>query len=135
MIFIFKLCISVTVLESFGNTPPGGLDSINVITSALGSRSVNLREMMRRATAAVRSGSGSGASHVSRAPGEPPNEGDTPPLSSDEPIPTLSWPPDNINPAGDEDSYMDLASAQKPNTSMLKISFWKFFCQLLGITT
>ena len=40
-----------------------GLESINVITNALGSRSVNLREMMRRATAAVRS-SGKGTVFV-----------------------------------------------------------------------
>lgn len=107
----------VTVLESFGNPPPGGLESINVISSALGSRSVNLREMMRRATAAVRSGSVSGSLHASRTPGDPPSEGDTPPLASDEPIPTLSWPPDTINSGGDDDSYIDLASNQKPNTS------------------
>lgn len=103
--------------ETFGNPPSGGLESINVISSALGSRSVNLREMMRRATAAVRSGSGSGAIHPSRAPGDPPSEGETPPLASDEPIPTLTWPPDTVNPGGEDDSYIDLASNQKPNTS------------------
>ncbi|KAK6633415.1 hypothetical protein RUM44_004018 [Polyplax serrata] len=104
-----------TVLDSFGNTPPGGLESFNVISNALGSRSVNLREMMRRATAAARSGTGSGSIHAPRAPGDPPSEGDTPPLPTDEPIPTLSWPPDAINPGGDEDGYIDLASNQKPN--------------------
>lgn len=90
-----------------------------MISNALGSRSVNLREMMRRATAAARSGTGSGSIHAPRAPGDPPSEGDTPPLPTDEPIPTLSWPPDAINPGGDEDGYIDLASNQKPNASEL----------------
>jgi hypothetical protein len=41
--------------EGSSNSNNSGLESINVITNALGSRSVSLREMMRRATAAVRS--------------------------------------------------------------------------------
>lgn len=76
--------------------------------------------MMRRATAAVRSAAGDTSTHSSRTPGDPPSEGDTPPPASDEPIPTLSWPPDSMNHSGDEDSFIDLASSQKPNTSKLK---------------
>jgi len=51
------LCIYVwfCILEGNSSSNNLGLESINVITNALGSRSVNLREMMRRATAAVRS--------------------------------------------------------------------------------
>ena len=53
------MCLYIYVLFCLleGNSSSNnlGLESINVITNALGSRSVNLREMMRRATAAVRS--------------------------------------------------------------------------------
>jgi hypothetical protein len=51
------LCICVFFFppEGTSNSNNSGLESINVITNALGSRSVSLREMMRRATAAVRS--------------------------------------------------------------------------------
>lgn len=45
----------VNITESNVNSSSSGLESINVITNALGPRSVSLREMMRRATAAVRS--------------------------------------------------------------------------------
>lgn len=40
--------------ENNVNNSTSGLESINVITNALTPRSVSLREMMRRATAAVR---------------------------------------------------------------------------------
>jgi hypothetical protein len=52
-------CICVYICfwppDGSSNSNNTGLESINVITNALGSRSVSLREMMRRATAAVRS--------------------------------------------------------------------------------
>lgn len=84
-----------------------GLECINVITNALGPRSVSLREMMRRATAAAsRSGidrelvGGSGADQPPVAP----------PIH-EEPIPTLSWPPESFDPtSGDEDSLMGLGA-------------------------
>ncbi|XP_046991563.1 E3 ubiquitin-protein ligase UBR5 [Schistocerca americana] len=86
------------------NSNSSGLESINVITNALGSRSVSLREMMRRATAAVRSErevavDSSAHQHI-----------------SDEPIPTLSWPPETFDPAsGDEDSLMGLGGSNATN--------------------
>jgi len=49
------VCVWFCILEGNSSSNNLGLESINVITNALGSRSVNLREMMRRATAAVRS--------------------------------------------------------------------------------
>nr|CAD7423599.1 unnamed protein product [Timema monikensis] len=83
-----------------------GLESINVITNALGSRSVSLREMMRRATAAVRS---SERETVAENGAHQP--------SGEEPIPTLSWPPETFDPtSGDEDSLMGLGASSTPNT-------------------
>ncbi|CAG2059005.1 unnamed protein product [Timema podura] len=83
-----------------------GLESINVITNALGSRSVSLREMMRRATAAVRSSERETVAE--NGAHQPPGE---------EPIPTLSWPPETFDPtSGDEDSLMGLGASSTPNT-------------------
>jgi E3 ubiquitin-protein ligase EDD1 len=83
-----------------------GLESINVITNALGSRSVNLREMMRRATAAVRSSEREIAVDA----------GAHQPLA-DEAIPTLSWPPETFDPtSGDEDSLMGIGVSGTPVT-------------------
>ncbi|KAJ9581588.1 hypothetical protein L9F63_023235, partial [Diploptera punctata] len=92
--------------EGTNNSNNSGLESINVITNALGSRSVSLREMMRRATAAVRSSDRDlavdGGAHQ--------------PLG-DEAIPTLSWPPETFDPtSGDEDSLMGLGASSTPNT-------------------
>lgn len=94
--------------SSNGTTGLAGLESINVITNALGSRSANLREMMRRATAAVRR----------PAPEVAERDAEAPSPSAEEPIPTLNWPPDPLSHSGDEDSFIDLASnANKQSTS------------------
>lgn len=111
-------CLSLPETTSSSNTN-AGLECINVITNALGPRSVSLREMMRRATAAAsRSGlerelgSGSGV--------------DQPPVAPlhEEPIPTLSWPPESFDPtSGDEDSLMGLgasASAKGVTSSVVQ---------------
>lgn len=83
-----------------------GLECINVITNALGSRSVSLREMMRRASAvANRSGLDRELSGGSAA--------DQPPVAPlhEEQIPTLSWPPESFDTtSGDEDSLMGLGA-------------------------
>ncbi|XP_067014137.2 E3 ubiquitin-protein ligase UBR5 isoform X4 [Anabrus simplex] len=91
--------------EEANTNTSSGLESINVITNALGSRAVSLREMMRRATAAVRSSEremavdGSGHQPI-----------------AEEAIPTLSWPPETFDPtSGDEDSLMGLAASSTPN--------------------
>lgn len=97
--------------EGSNNSNNSGLESINVITNALGSRSVSLREMMRRVTAPVRSSEREMA--VDGGSGHQP--------LGDEPIPTLSWPPESFDPtSGDEDSLMGLGSsstANKPSAS------------------
>lgn len=91
-----------------GSTGLTGLESINVITNALGSRSANLRELMRRATAVVRRPPPDGADRDAEAPSP----------STEEPIPTLNWPPDPLSHSGDEDSFIDLASsASKQNSN------------------
>ena len=88
--------------------PGSGLDSIESITSAITSstRALNLRDMMRRATAR------NNIDNIgpSGAPGDisPPNMEDgapgVPPPSS---IPSLSWPPEPLDPtSGDEDSIL-----------------------------
>lgn len=101
------------------NTNPG-LECINVITNALGPRSVSLREMMRRATAAA------SRSNLERDLGaaagvDPPPV--APPLH-EEPIPTLSWPPESFDPtSGDEDSLMGLGAgaSAKGGTGILVV--------------
>ncbi|XP_021934340.1 E3 ubiquitin-protein ligase UBR5 isoform X2 [Zootermopsis nevadensis] len=111
---IFHACVTMCTptsnkdgdQEGSNSTNNSGLESINVITNALGSRSVSLREMMRRATAAVRSSERDmavdGGAHQ--------------PLA-DEAIPTLSWPPETFDPtSGDEDSLMGLGASNTPNT-------------------
>ncbi|XP_044743814.1 E3 ubiquitin-protein ligase UBR5 isoform X2 [Chrysoperla carnea] len=80
-----------------------GLECMNVITNALGSRSVSLREMMRRAAQDVVANRSSSDNAPSNLP--------------EEPIPTLSWPPENFDPtSGDEDSLMGLGKGT-PGTS------------------
>lgn len=100
---------------SSGGTSHGttsGLDSIESITSAISSRALNLRDMMRRATqAAARNIEPVGVS--SSAPGDisPPNMevadgGGAVPVVGQ--IPSLSWPPEPLDPtSGDEDTLLD----------------------------
>ncbi|XP_046667814.1 E3 ubiquitin-protein ligase UBR5 isoform X3 [Homalodisca vitripennis] len=82
--------------ENNVNSNTSGLESINVITNALAPRNVSLREMMRRATAAVRtSGEGEAAANVQPYATGPPQEAE------------MGWPP--TEPvfdlaSGDEDS-------------------------------
>ncbi|KAG8228758.1 hypothetical protein J437_LFUL008199 [Ladona fulva] len=128
---IFHACVTMCMptsnkegdQESSSNAS-SGLESINVITNALGSRSVSLREMMRRASAAVRSSAALERDLASE--GQPPQQPQAvPPAApsapqqqvppvlppSDEAIPTLSWPPEAFDPtSGDEDSLMGLAA-------------------------
>lgn len=95
------------------NTNPG-LECINVITNALGPRSVSLREMMRRATAAAnRSGLdrdlGNAGGGAGGGGGNAPGPDQQPAPLHEDPIPTLSWPPETFDPtSGDEDSLMGL---------------------------
>ncbi|XP_054273224.1 E3 ubiquitin-protein ligase UBR5 isoform X2 [Macrosteles quadrilineatus] len=81
--------------DNAANSNTSGLESINVITNALAPRSVSLREMMRRATAAVRtSGEGEAANNMQ-------------PYVAPAPEAEMGWPP--TEPvfdlaSGDEDS-------------------------------
>lgn len=77
-----------------------GLECINVITNALGPRSVSLREMMRRA---IRNNDRDIANS---------NSIDQQGFVQEEPIPTHSWPPETFDvTSGDEDSLMGLGSS------------------------
>ncbi|XP_069676360.1 E3 ubiquitin-protein ligase UBR5 isoform X2 [Periplaneta americana] len=121
---IFHACVTMCTptsnkegdQETSNNSNNSGLESINVITNALGSRSVSLREMMRRATAAVRS-SGTSKQYKSLSPERDLGvEGGAHQPLADEAIPTLSWPPETFDPtSGDEDSLMGLGASSTPN--------------------
>nr|XP_018904419.1 PREDICTED: E3 ubiquitin-protein ligase UBR5 isoform X3 [Bemisia tabaci] len=82
------------------STPSSGLESINVITNALGSRSVSLREMMRRASVAVRMDRGRSSDNASSGASA---------LQSnlEDNIPSL-WPTNEMvdTTSGDEDSLL-----------------------------
>lgn len=121
---IFHACVNMCtptsnkddneITNTSSSTP--GLECINVITNALGPRSVSLREMMRRATAAASRSTlerDLSASNVDNAPVGPPLH--------EEPIPTLSWPPESFDPtSGDEDSLMGLgAGATSKNVNLV----------------
>lgn len=81
------------------NSSNPGLECINVITNAVGSRSVSLREMMRRAVRTDRDLNNS-------------NSADQHGFVQEEPIPTHSWPPETFDvTSGDEDSLMGLGSS------------------------
>lgn len=76
-----------------------GLESINVITNAVGPRSLSLREMMRRAVRTELNNSNSSDQHG---------------YIQEEPLPTHinSWPPESFDvTSGDEDSLMGLGSS------------------------
>ncbi|RZC39465.1 E3 ubiquitin-protein ligase hyd, partial [Asbolus verrucosus] len=76
-----------------------GLECINVITNAVGPRSVTLRDMMRRAVRTERELNNS-------------NSADQHSFVQEEPIPTHSWPPESFDvTSGDEDSLMGLGSS------------------------
>jgi E3 ubiquitin-protein ligase EDD1 len=80
-----------------GSTDSGAsLEPINVISNALSSKSVSLREMMRRATRS----SALGLDRDFIQDVQPSNQ-------PEEPIPTLSWPPESFEAnSGDEDSLI-----------------------------
>lgn len=88
------------------------MESINVITNALGSRSTNLREMMRRATANRRA-----------TPEGMDRDAEAPSPSAEEPIPTLNWPPDPISHPCDEDSFIDLAASKQSTSKRIFFNF------------
>lgn len=95
-----------------GNSDPGAsLEPINVITNALSSKSVSLREMMRRAT---RSSDRLDRDFIQDV---------QPSAAPEEPIPTLSWPPESFEAnSGDEDSLIgslsqSAKSSAGPSTS------------------
>ena len=92
--------------ESSGGSHASGLDSIESITSAISSRALNLRDMMRRATQAA---ARSSLDPMSGGPGDisPPSMeaevGAAVPAVAQ--LPSLSWPPEPLDPtSGDEDS-------------------------------
>ena len=92
--------------ESSGGGHSSGLDSIESITSAISSRALNLRDMMRRATQAA---ARSSLDPMSGGPGDisPPSMeaevGAAVPAVAQ--LPSLSWPPEPLDPtSGDEDS-------------------------------
>merc|ERR1719341_2128574 len=92
--------------ESSGGNHSSGLDSIESITSAISSRALNLRDMMRRATQAA---ARSSLDPMSGGPGDisPPSMeaevGAAVPAVAQ--LPSLSWPPEPLDPtSGDEDS-------------------------------
>uniref|UniRef100_A0A0K2U4A3 E3 ubiquitin-protein ligase UBR5 n=1 Tax=Lepeophtheirus salmonis TaxID=72036 RepID=A0A0K2U4A3_LEPSM len=93
------------------NSISARLESIESIASAVSSRAMNLRDMMRRATAAATrsieaAGGGSGSSAVlgDAAGGSPP--------VLDDALPNLAWPSDSLEAAsGDDDSLLSLANS------------------------
>merc|ERR1719474_2098556 len=92
--------------ESSGGGHSSGLDSIESITSAISSRALNLRDMMRRAT---QTAARSSLDPMSGGPGDisPPSMeaevGAAVPAVAQ--LPSLSWPPEPLDPtSGDEDS-------------------------------
>lgn len=90
----FKFSETSNVPASNSNA---GLECINVITNAVGPRSVSLREMMRRAVRPELNNSNSADQHG---------------FVQEEPIPTHSWPPETFDAtSGDEDSLMGLGSS------------------------
>lgn len=83
-------------------TANAGLECINVITNAVGSRSVSIREMMRRVVRNDVNNSNSGEQL----------------FLQEESIPTHSWPPENFEvTSGDEDSLMGLGNANKSGSN------------------
>ncbi|KAJ8966246.1 hypothetical protein NQ314_003661 [Rhamnusium bicolor] len=93
------------------STANSGLDCINMIANAVSSRSVSLRDMMRRAVQSI---------HTEQRDLNDSNSADQHSFVQEEPIPTHSWPPESFDVAsGDEDSLMSLGSsaANKGNSN------------------
>ncbi|KAK9719267.1 HECT-domain (ubiquitin-transferase) [Popillia japonica] len=85
-----------------------GLECINVITNAVGPRSVSLREMMRRAVRTDRDMNNSNNDQHS--------------FVQEEPIPTHTWPPESFDAtSGDEDSLMGLGNPIERRTNAMQI--------------
>ena len=92
------------------STSNPGLECINVITNAVGPRSVSLREMMRRAVRTDRDLNNS-------------NSGDQHPFVQEESIPTHAWPPETFDvTSGDEDSLMGLGGSMVTKTNSNNIA-------------
>ncbi|XP_063230682.1 E3 ubiquitin-protein ligase UBR5 isoform X3 [Bacillus rossius redtenbacheri] len=105
---ILHACVAMCTPSSNKEDQEGGcgVKSVDVIASALRSRSGCLREMMGRATAAAQS--------LER---EIASDNGSHQAAAEEPIPTISWPPETYDPAsGDEDSLMGLGASSTPNT-------------------
>jgi E3 ubiquitin-protein ligase EDD1 len=103
---------SATATAASTSDPGASLEPINVITNALGSKSVSLREMMRRATRS----STLALDRDFMQEVQPSN-------APEEPVPTLSWPPESFEAnSGDEDSLIgslsqSAKSSAGPSTS------------------
>eukprot|EP00096_Caligus_rogercresseyi_P012405 TRINITY_DN5185_c0_g1_i1.p1 TRINITY_DN5185_c0_g1~~TRINITY_DN5185_c0_g1_i1.p1 ORF type:complete len:2971 (-),score=851.59 TRINITY_DN5185_c0_g1_i1:151-9063(-) len=98
-------------MDPSGTSSSGGSISIESIATAVSSRAMNLRDMMRRATAAATrsiEGSNSSSAVLGDASG-----GGSPPVMEDASLPNLSWPPDSLEAAasGEEDSLLTLANS------------------------
>ncbi|XP_022901003.2 E3 ubiquitin-protein ligase hyd isoform X2 [Onthophagus taurus] len=115
---VVNMCTPTSNKESDNiDTPPPpttnstpGLECINVITNAVGARSVSLRDMMRRGVRPER--------EINNSNGEQHS------FVQEEPIPTHSWPPESFDvTSGDEDSLMGLgsSSANKTNVNSVPI--------------
>ncbi|XP_017768727.1 PREDICTED: E3 ubiquitin-protein ligase UBR5 isoform X3 [Nicrophorus vespilloides] len=111
---VVNMCTPTSNKETDNETAPpaanntnSGLECINVITNAVGPRSVSLREMMRRAV------------RTDREQMNNSNSGDQHGFVQEEPIPTHSWPPETFEvTSGDEDSLMGLGgSAANKNSN------------------
>ncbi|KRT83810.1 hypothetical protein AMK59_4307, partial [Oryctes borbonicus] len=110
---VVNMCTPTSNKDTDGDSatvPPAnsnaGLECINVITNAVGPRSVSLREMMRRAVRTDRDINNSNNDQHS--------------FVQEEPIPTHTWPPESFDAtSGDEDSLMGLGSsaANKANAN------------------
>lgn len=110
---VVNMCTPTSNKDTEADTPTvpttnsnAGLECINVITNAVGPRSVSLREMMRRAVRTDRDINNSNNDQHS--------------FVQEEPIPTHTWPPESFDAtSGDEDSLMGLGSsaANKANVN------------------
>lgn len=97
------MCAPTSNKEDNNTTGADGnsMEPINVITNALTSKSVSLREMMRRATRSATLGEYLDVN---------------PAAANEDPIPTLSWPPESFETnSGDEDSL--IGSLSQPSKS------------------
>ncbi|KAJ8888556.1 hypothetical protein PR048_008047 [Dryococelus australis] len=114
---ILHACVAMCTPSSNKEDQEGGsgVKSVEVIASALRSHSDSLQEMMGQATAAAHSVVRTFIPFLPER--EIASDNGTHQATTDESIPTISWPPETFDPAsGDEDSLMGLGASSTPNT-------------------